>query len=785
MATKNLLAKIILLLGFVSAGVQGAWADRYLYMLIKDNVEYGDLTFDVYNCESVGDGYSFKAPNYYLAVLKSIGGNADEVVVPAAVEYDGETYRVGAVDGQVTNNSVYKLTFESDINFYRQLPRVSETGETEFTLSGSLYLPNLHKIVFKGNVENMRYSTHRLDCVNLEEIYFMNNVLPTFDGFWSLYSTSTAGNITAYVVNKTVSELNTLRAKPVWKEFKDLLLYTPDPEGVDVNVYVTVEEASPGQGVTFQIDGDRYIYGSGSKLFQTMIHSNLTFYVADGSKATPKQVFVNGRDVLPFMTVPETNPFYNGANPKEYTISNVSGDTYIRVIAEDLVDQYTVSAGQGGCVKFDFNGVQQTVEGGHSQSFPLAKGESKSLTIRPDEHFVFDRFWRDGVDVTDVTTFTKQIDGSLATTVEGGGQYLATFKPVPRQLFGRYGGDGNVVFTVKRGSVTNTYNILANKPVSVPLPAWEDGDEIMLSIEVHADEKVRVTRNGMDVTEMFEVSPATGDRTYTFEADDPECTELYFEYGDINVWDEATWVITIEKTYKTINAYTNNDAMVTIISPDGHATSRDNSQHSRIYEGETYVVTFIPKHGEELKSFEIGWSPIDIENESRLVKNDDGSYSFTVTYDEIPNIENTIDLVAVFERSSTAGRVFFVTTTGTDYVDVTRSNGDRVSFNNRVAMEMFDLSESENTFEVKPFTNLDEVEKVLLNGEDVTNDSRYFVETGSTTPGGSYVSYNFGSVQGNSIIQIVYKNRRYDVNNDGRVTISDVTKLVNRILGKE
>ena len=384
--------------------------------------------------------------------------------------------------------------------------------------------------------------------------------------------------------------------------------------------------------------------------------------------------------------------------------------------------------------------------------------------------------------MTDVTTFTKQVDGSLATTVEGGGQYLVTFKPVPRQLFGRYGGDGNVVFTRKRGSVTMTYNILDSEPISVPLPEWEDGDEIKLSIEVHGDEKVRVTRNGMGVTGMFIVSPATGDRTYTFEADDPENTELNFEEG-INVWDEATWVITIEKTYRTINAYTNNDALVEIKRPNGQDTFRDNSQHARIYEGETCVVTFIPKHGEELKSFEIGWSPIDIENESRLVKNDDGSYSFTVTYDDVPNIENVIDLVAVFE--STAGRVFFVTTTGTDYVDVTRSNGDRVSFNNRVEMKMFDLSESENAFEVKPFTNLDEVEKVLLNGEDVTNDSRYFVETGSTTPGGSYVSYDFGSVQGNSIIQIIYKNSRYDVNRDGRATISDVTKLVNKILGKE
>ena len=778
---KNLFTKIILLLGLVTAGVQGVWADRYVYRLIETGVEYGDLTFDVYNCELVGDGYSFKAPSYYLAVLKSIGGNADEVVVPAAVEYDGETYRVGAVDGQVTNNSVYKLTFESDINFYRQLPRVSITGETEFTLSGSLYLPNLHKIVFKGNVENMNYDTHRLDCVNLEEIYFMNNVLPTFTGTWSGYSTSEARNITAYVVNKTVSELNTLRAKPVWKEFKDILLYTPDPEGVDVNVYVTVEEASPGQGVMFQIDDDRYIYGSGSKLFQTMIHSDLTFYVADGSKATPKQVFVNGRDVLPLMEVPETNPFYDGANPKVYTISNVSGDTYVRVIAEDLVDQYTVSAGQGGCVKFDFNGVQQTVEGGNSQSFQLAKGESKSLTIRPDEGFVFDRFWRDGIDMTDDVTFTKQIDGSLATTVEGGGQYLATFKPVPRQLFGRYGGYGNVVFTRKRGSVTMPYNIPDSEPVSVPLPAWEEGDEIMLSIEVYADEKVRVTRNGMGVTGMFIVSPATGDRTYTFKAEEPGGTYLDNEFG-INVWDEATWVITIENAYKIINAYTNNDALVTFFRPDGSAIAKENSQHAMIYEGETYIVKFVPRHGEELKSFEIGWSPIDIENESRLVKNEDGSYSFTATYDDIPFAEDAIDLVGVFERSSAAGRVFFVTTTGTDYVDVTRSNGDRVSFNNRVAMKKFDLSESEYDFEVKPFTNFDKVEKVLLNGVDVTNDSRYFVETGSTTPGGSYVKYDFGSVKGNSIIQIVYKNSQYDTNVDGRVDISDVTKVVNKIL---
>ena len=111
-------------------------------------------------------------------------------------------------------------------------------------------------------------------------------------------------------------------------------------------------------------------------------------------------------------------------------------------------------------------------------------------------------------------------------------------------------------------------------------------------------------------------------------------------------------MITIEKAYKIINAYTNNDALASFVRPDGSAIAKENSQHAMIYEGETYTVKFLPRHGEELKGFEIGWSPIDIENESRLVKNEDGSYSFTAKYDEIPG--NAIDLVGVFERSSAA-----------------------------------------------------------------------------------------------------------------------------------
>lgn len=56
--------------------------------------------------------------------------------------------------------------------------------------------------------------------------------------------------------------------------------------------------------------------------------------------------------------------------------------------------------------------------------------------------------------------------------------------------------------------------------------------------------------------------------------------------------------------------------------------------------------------GEELIRFDIGWNAIDIQQESRLVKNDDGSYSFTLTYNDIPATQGNFDMLAVFEGGS-------------------------------------------------------------------------------------------------------------------------------------
>jgi hypothetical protein len=233
---------------------------------------------------------------------------------------------------------------------------------------------------------------------------------------------------------------------------------------------------------------------------------------------------------------------------------------------------------------------------------------------------------------------------------------MVTFKPAPKQLFTRVGGDGTVMFTKKVKGRSKTYTLADGQPRWVPLSEWKDGDQYTISIELKDGESMKVLRDGRDVTWMFELSPLAVNRTYVFNVDDPECTELWFE-EDINVWEEAGWYIEISKDTRT----------------------------------------------------------------------------------------------------------FFVNTTGVDYVDVT-FDGRRDQFNGNGATRKYEVPAG-CSFVVQPYTNRSAIKAVKLNGEDVTNDSRYFIESGSTgTAAGSYEKYDFGSVTGDAMVQIVYQSSQYDHN---------------------
>ena len=106
------------------------------------------------------------------------------------------------------------------------------------------------------------------------------------------------------------------------------------------------------------------------------------------------------------------------------------------------------------------------------------------------------------------------------------------------QTFMRIGGNGTVSVTTKHNGETTSYDIAADRAVTAPLYAFSSGDFIRIVVQTNGEETVQILREGVDVTSIFTKSGTT----YTFEADDWEANDLWFEC-EANVLDEALWVV--------------------------------------------------------------------------------------------------------------------------------------------------------------------------------------------------------------------------------------------------
>ena len=383
MATKNLLAKLIILLGFVSAGVQGAWA-------VSPSFWIKDVGYFVYASSGVD-----------VVDVVAYRGNAETLTIPAYVNNGSKTYQVKRIkffddDISVDISSVKTLIFEGAISF---------SGTSSYP---TFNCPALENIIFKAGVPNLTDS-------------------------YSRYFGSRTG-ITAHVTGKTDDEIAEMKKNTaVWSEFADIVPYN-EAVSETVNIYVTMEEDSPAHSAMFKINSSQYIYGSGSKVYTRNKHADLTFFVADGTYATTKNVFVNGKDVLQDMEAdPEDSPFYDAENVKKYTLQDLKTDVYIRIIPQDKNDEFALSVGRGGKVVFEKNGTN-TVQNNNTMYFSIGKTEHMPLTVIPDEGYELDFFWWDGTFITNNVgsqiTIEPQGDGTYIYNVSGGGKFFVAFKPV-------------------------------------------------------------------------------------------------------------------------------------------------------------------------------------------------------------------------------------------------------------------------------------------------------------------------------------------------------------------
>ena len=337
-------------------------------------------------------------------------------------------------------------------------------------------------------------------------------------------------------------------------------------------------------------------------------------------------------------------------------------------------------------------------------------------------------------------------------------------------------------------------------PLYVDFPTYhaQEAKCAYITIDVEDGKTLKVLRNGeiINVDNIFK--PTNGaaagfTRRMLTESDYADDNGSTLESLGFELRDPAVWEITIEESHKMLNAYANNDVSVAIAkvveSEEPNYVARENSLHQWVNEGETYIVKFTPMHEEELTRFDIGWNAIDIENESRLVRNDDGSYSFTITYDEMN--EERFDIMAVFSGGTNDENAVEYMFIG-DFVRVDVS----ADYNGNVPYDgyMFTKDNVEGFYIDRVIENGTAVNqeasiefqlpnenatcRVFRNGVDMTTSFSKGVEGWYNLIGddawmhepAQWVIINESDLM------------KYDVNRDEKIDVIDVTTLVNKIL---
>ena len=199
-------------------------------------------------------------------------------------------------------------------------------------------------------------------------------------------------------------------------------------------------------------------------------------------------------------------------------------------------------------------------------------------------------------------------------------------------------------------------------PQSFYLPPFdnENNESISLTVNVTVNEKATILRNGIDVTDAFnEVTSADG-KCYKLDVSDAEFdgANTLMTLG-FDIREAATWEITIEASATNVYAYAAGGtvSMKKILADNSMVTlGGGGSGCARtLNDGEGVQICFSPDvAGNELTMLKISNSELDIANDTRLVKEADGTYTFTLTSEELIALagkNKEIQVFAEFDKS--------------------------------------------------------------------------------------------------------------------------------------
>ena len=383
LSQKRFLKHILLLIVFLAYGVSS-----FAYIISEDDkvVTINGVKYHLYY--TIRTHYIFGNYIYdYSAYVEGITGSG-EIVIPETVVDDSYSYQVKGLrynplkdeyTETISSNSVTAIRFESYIDL------------------------------------NPCEGSPTFDCPHLQYIYFEGHS-PYLSGSYEDYFQSPEKNrITVYLSDKTTEEIRRMiENTAVWSDFD--IVAPLSNSTVKRNVSLSINHAK------VEIGSDTYVRDAST---QVDMYSDLTLKVYQGYDVYHvESVMLNGMEILGDMTFTQGSADY--LSYYTYTLQDITSDAYITVNGESTKYEVGVICNRGGTLT-SRNANTSTIYPNEQAFIRWFKADgNSSLKIIPNEGCTFDRLYYNSNDKT--SDVTANGDGTYSYTLTGDAYISVVFK---------------------------------------------------------------------------------------------------------------------------------------------------------------------------------------------------------------------------------------------------------------------------------------------------------------------------------------------------------------------
>ncbi|MBP3830515.1 MAG: leucine-rich repeat protein [Bacteroidaceae bacterium] len=732
---KHFLKQILLLVAFLAYGVS---AFAYIVAWHDDVVTVNGVNYHLYYITKTKPIFGGTTTEF-SAYVEGITGSG-EIVIPETIQDGPSTY---TVKGLRYNPITEEVT-----------PTISCSATT---------------IRFKGAIElNPREDSPTFNCPSLQNIYFEGRSPSLYGSYGNYFQSPEVDRITVYLSDRTEEEIERMTtSSTVWGDFLNVAPISNS--NVKRNVSLAINQAK------VEIGSDTYVRDAST---QVDMYSDLTLKVYQGYDVYHvESVKLNGMEILGNMTFTQGAADY--LSYYTYTLQNVLSDTYITIDGESTKYEVGVICNRGGTLTSP-NANTSTIYPNEQAYVRWFKTDgNSSLKIIPNEGCTFDRLYNNSNDKT--SDVTANGDGTYTYTLTGDAFVSVVFKNNSIIQFA----DPNVKAICVAKWDTNGDGELSKQEAAA----------VGTLIDETTNKSVFYGK-GATITSFDEFQYFTGLEAVETEA----------------FYDDSLQSIILPATIKEIQdrAFSLNKSLKSIILPEG-LTTIGVYAFSNSFSLE-YIT--LPESLKKIDAYAFNYSSLKQIFIPKNVNNLGGSssqnpfiYCKSLVSIEVDEANETFDTNghcnAIFEHYSSIALL----RVGCKATVLPENNSQRlyISQDSYSGIGVTEFVFPANLGKIYDgafyYNNLEKI--VMKKKEPIDFSYRYFSGTATDprmlncvveVPYGTKTAYvqagwigegDEGTQVVKRVIEAAPEPVSYDVNSDGKVTIADVTKLVNVLLGRE